>query len=303
MISIILCSRNAHITSELNNNIQNTIGVEYELIVVDNSKNKYSIFSAYNEGVKRAKFPFLCFMHDDILFHTSDWGRKVINHFQNTKVGLIGTMGSHFMPKTPIGWYQSRVTSGGGLQRVFKNGKYSVEKQMDLIYLKDKLSIEGVVVDGLWFCIPKSMFSLVSFDELTFKGFHCYDLDICLQIRNAGFQVYIISDILIEHFSSGSFTTDWVKNTVLFFEKWKDQLPQVAGVELSSEEMTVRNDLVAETFIWMEAYIQCKTELESVRRSKAYRIGKYVIMPFKYIRGFSDIIKLNNSHNSNNHKK
>lgn len=284
MISLIICSRKSYIPLELKDNISETIGLEYELIVVDNSKNKYSIFSAYNEGVKRAIFPFLCFIHDDILFHTQDWGTKVINHFQNTKVGLIGTMGSHFMPKTPIGWYQSRVTSGGGLQRVLKNKKNSVEEQMDLIYLKDKLSIEAVVVDGLWFCIPKSMFSQISFDELTFNGFHCYDLDICLQTRKAGFQVRIISDILIEHFSYGSFTEEWVKNTVLFFEKWKEQLPQVAGVNMSASEMKMREEIVSETFIWMSAYAQCYEELKNMRQSKAYKLGKLILKLFSKLR-------------------
>ena len=286
MISIIICSRNTHVSSELNNNIQNTIGVEYELIVIDNSKNRHSISSAYNEGEKQAKFPYLCFMHDDILFHTTDWGKKVIHHFQDTKVGLIGTIGSHFMPKTPIGWYQSKVTSGGGIQRVFENDGYSFESQMDLTYLQNKLSIEAVVVDGLWFCIPKSLFRLVTFDENTFKEFHCYDLDICLQIREVGYQILIISDIVIEHFSLGSFTEAWVKNSVLFFKKWKDQLPQVAGVDLSVEEMKAREDIVAETFLWMSAYAQCRAELNNVRDSKAYRLGKFILKPFSRLRSF-----------------
>jgi GT2 family glycosyltransferase len=284
MISIILCSKNVNITSELNNNIHDTIGVDYELIVVDNSKNKYSIFSAYNQGVKRAKFPILCFMHDDVLFHTNGWGEKVISHFQDEKVGIIGTFGSHFMPKTPIGWYQSKLVSGGGIQRFIENGKYRIEHQMYLSYLNEDLSIEAVVVDGLWFCIPKSMFSQISFDELTFNGFHCYDLDICMQIRKEGFQVRIISDILIEHFSLGGFNLDWVKNTLLFFEKWKEQLPQVAGIRLSKKEMKIREEIVSETFIWMSAYAQCNQELKNIRQSKAYKLGKLIFKPFSKLR-------------------
>lgn len=75
MISIIICSRNKNIDSELEQNILDTIGnIVYEVINIDNSTNNYSIFQAYNKGTQIAKYPYLCFMHEDILFHTADWG-------------------------------------------------------------------------------------------------------------------------------------------------------------------------------------------------------------------------------------
>ena len=77
MLSLIICSRTPRISEELEKNIAETIGCEYELVVIDNSKNKYSIFSAYNEGVRRSKGDVLCFMHDDILYKTNGWGTKV----------------------------------------------------------------------------------------------------------------------------------------------------------------------------------------------------------------------------------
>ena len=284
MISLIICSRKEFVLKSLRDNIEDSIGTEYEIIVIDNSKNKYSIFSAYNEGVRLAKYPYLCFMHEDVLFHTNDWGKIVINHFQDKRVGLIGTFGTHFLPKTPTGWYQSKVVSGGGLVRINENGKFKPELQVDLTYLKEQQSIEAVAVDGLWICMPKSLFSVVSFDENTFKGFHCYDIDICLQVRKAGFEVRIISDVLLEHLSSGRFPEEWVKNTLLLFEKWKEYLPQVAGVNLSLLEMNVREDMVSETFLWMSAYAQCTAELESTKNSIAYRFGKFILRPLSFIR-------------------
>ncbi len=284
MISIIVCSRNQDIPEKLKQNIAKTIGVEYELVVIDNSKNNYSIFSAYNEGVRRAKYPYLCFMHDDILYHTENWGKRVIEHFQDDKVGAIGTCGTHFLPKTPTGWYQTKVNSGGGLQRIKINGKENIRKEYELKYIKNKRSIQAVVVDGLWFCIPTKLFEQIKFDDKTFNGFHCYDMDICLQIRNLDLQIKIISDILIEHFSLGCFDIDWIKNTNLFFNKWKNSLPQVAGVLLSEEELKAREEIVSETFVWMTAYAQSQKELENIRKSKAYLIGKFLIKPFSIVK-------------------
>ncbi|MDR1610676.1 MAG: hypothetical protein LBS08_04115, partial [Candidatus Symbiothrix sp.] len=42
MISIIICSKNKDISEQLKSNIEATIGVRYELIVIDNSKQDYS---------------------------------------------------------------------------------------------------------------------------------------------------------------------------------------------------------------------------------------------------------------------
>ena len=70
MISIIICSMNPDISAELRQNIADTIGCEYELVVIDNSRNQLSIFQAYNRGVQRSKGDILCFMHDDLLMHT-----------------------------------------------------------------------------------------------------------------------------------------------------------------------------------------------------------------------------------------
>jgi len=75
MFSLIICSRNNDICDELKKNISLTIGsYKYEIIVVNNSKNEYSIFQAYNVGVRKAKFQYLCFMHEDILYLTNNWG-------------------------------------------------------------------------------------------------------------------------------------------------------------------------------------------------------------------------------------
>jgi hypothetical protein len=49
------------------------IGCEYESIIIDNSENRYSIFEAYNLGIDKSKYEYLCLMHDDILIYTIEW--------------------------------------------------------------------------------------------------------------------------------------------------------------------------------------------------------------------------------------
>ena len=92
MLSLIICSRTKDLPLILKENIESTIGTEYELVVIDNSKNQYSIFSAYNEGVRRSKGDLLCFMHDDIMYDAVGWGNNVVRHFDDPNTGLIGVL-------------------------------------------------------------------------------------------------------------------------------------------------------------------------------------------------------------------
>jgi GT2 family glycosyltransferase len=283
MISIIICSRKSDISEELKTNIQSTIGIEYELIVIDNSKNKYSIFHAYNLGVSRAKYPYLCFMHDDILFHTIDWGERTIQHFKNSEVGIIGVAGGHYIPDSPSAWFSSNVNSINILQSSFERDLKKTKQVTELNYL-DGIKVEVVAVDGVWFCIPKLFFNTISFDENTFKGFHCYDLDICFQVRNAGYKVLVVSDILLEHFSGGSCNNEWFENSIIFHNKWKKKLPQIAGVLMTKEEIQIKEKIERDKFILLNEINILQLEIIRIRKSKAYQIGKIILKPFSFLR-------------------
>jgi GT2 family glycosyltransferase len=218
MISIIICSKQKDISEWLKSNIANTTGVPYELIILDNSKNDYSIFKAYNEGIKRASYDYLCFMHDDVRYHSLDWGKSVIKHLSDSTTGLIGLAGSYYLLPVPSPWFKAKPYVKNQIQSNPAKGKspkrYSITKDEEV-----------VCVDGFWFCSRKDVFTRVSFDEQTFHHFHFYDLDISMQIHERGYLIYVISDIVVEHSSGGSFDRQWLEAAYTFYHKWKKQLP------------------------------------------------------------------------------
>ena len=142
MISCIICSRQLDISAELKENIASTIGCEYELVVIDNSKNEYSIFSAYNEGVRRAKGDILCFMHEDILYHTQGWGKIISNILQDKTIGQIGVAGSHFMPKAPMYWWSSPYISQYNLENDHGNQKKNATEMHMIQHLADTVVVD-----------------------------------------------------------------------------------------------------------------------------------------------------------------
>lgn len=285
MISLIICSRQPDIPQSLKDNIAETIGVEYELVIIDNSENQYSIFQAYNEGVRRARYPYLCFMHDDILYHTQDWGEKVIEHFQDEKVGLIGVVGGHYLPDCPASWWSTECRSGKVIQGYFDNlGKYCVKEfNWNRYNVFDNKSIIVSVVDGFWFCIRKGLFDKVRFDE-NFKGFHCYDLDISMQIQELGYDVRVIFDNLIEHFSFGNLDIDLFKQNKLFYQKWKNDLPVIKGIDLTNNEILDRKYFVEKQNEIQEYIFYQSDEIRKIQFSKEYRLGKFILKPFSLLK-------------------
>jgi len=241
MISIIICSRRSSIPDALRYNIEETIGVEHEIIVIDNSEKQHSLSSAYNAGVRLSQYPILCFMHDDVLYHTKLWGLAVVNHFKDVNTGMIGVGGTRFLGSTPTIWW------AGGMHLInHEHGticQYSIDTRRNdrnnssLISIRpiDSNSIKVVALDGLWFCIPKRFFNFLHFDSELFENFHFYDLDISLQVFSAGYDVRVIYDILVEHISASDHNIEWIKSCERFYDKWKGAFP-LSTVDLDSHQ-------------------------------------------------------------------
>ena len=221
MISIIICARKEDIAPELRKNIEETIGIPYEIIIINNAANDYTIFSAYNKGVSLSKFPLLLFMHDDILYHTNDWGKKLAEHFQDEKVGGVGIAGTPYLSFTTGGWW----SGGAGHLHLLQSNKEDPTPVHHNYFPENSQVEEVVVLDGVWFCLRRNLFDRIRFDEATFSGFHFYDVDITLQVHFLGYKLLVVRDILIHHQSIGILDRHWVKNAGLFYKKWRDRLP------------------------------------------------------------------------------
>lgn len=276
MISVIICSLTPDIPVELKQSIACTIGCEYQLVVIDNSGNRYSIFEAYNEGTRRAKGEILCFMHEDVLFRTSEWGSVINGHFrEDERIGMMGFAGTHFLPDTPMYWYSSPFVS----QRNLNNDQGSIEEHFHEGWFGERNLMEVVAVDGFCFFIRRSLFDRIAFDEKTYKGFHLYDMDISLQVIEAGYKVCVCRDVLAEHYWSESrqFSKQggdlFSYNLGLFTQKWRGILPIHKGLDLPDEVFERVNRLCHQSY---EAY--------HIRKSKAYRLGKKILSPLGKIK-------------------
>lgn len=223
MVSIIVSSYNTKIFDQLDRSIKNTIGIPYELIRIKNP-GLMGICEAYNIGGAMAKFPYLCFAHEDLIFQTEDWGINLIKHFlDNEQLGLIGVAGGVYKPYVLSGWDASW---GGKMVKMNINQASKQKKEPILLNSNPhkKTSERVVALDGCFLCTKSSIFSSIKFDQNTFKNYHCYDIDYSLSI-NESYHVEVVFDILFTHFSIGGFDKNWLDETVKMHRKWNNKLP------------------------------------------------------------------------------
>jgi hypothetical protein len=104
-----------------------------------------------------------------------------------------------------------------------------------------------VCVDGMWFCTPREVALKNPFDQSTFKGFHCYDLDYCIALFGKH-RVLVTYDVLMEHASEGNYDKGWLQDTLKLHEKWKHKLPlrvgKIDGKSVFNLEKTAYKQLI-----------------------------------------------------------
>ena len=236
MISIVICSRAKTIGAVLSENIKDTIGCEYELIVVDNSQNQYSIFKAYNLGIEKSKGDFLCFAHDDILFHTEGWGLLVLDVFeQNKKLGLLGIAGAKTKTKMPSAWWDCpEADKLLYIKQHLRNGNIEDWKKGFINRNIEKV----VVIDGVFMIARRN--DKFSFHE-SFEGFHCYDLNISFEYIKLGYEIMVSNLILVEHFSLGKLDKNWYYPTLQMHKLYSNLLPLKVEKEIIEKEIEFAN--------------------------------------------------------------
>ncbi|MBC7915803.1 MAG: hypothetical protein H7Y07_16970 [Pyrinomonadaceae bacterium] len=240
MISIIVSSYKEDLFLKFSENVKQTIGdIPYEIIQVLNP-GLMGICKAYNRGAKKAQYSYLVFSHEDISFHTDNWGAIINTIFEkDTTIGLIGCAGGFYKSLQQTGWatdpnYLSSYMIGthfgsSHLSKTYKGTIHSVTLNAEKKVPNELREIEVVneevlMLDGMFLCTRKTIHENLAFDESIFKGFHCYDLDYSLQVHEK-FKVVVNHNILIEHFSPGNFSKDWLAEMLVFNKKWEVSLP------------------------------------------------------------------------------
>ena len=226
MISIIICSVNKGLLEQAKVNIRETVGVPFEIVAIDNNIEKESIAAVYNKAASIAKFDYLCFIHEDVIIHTNDWGKNLIELLADKRIGLVGISGAVYKSKYPGTW--SACDQSLYRTHSIQHFKDQPQPVVTCINPEKNSSMEVVVIDGVFMATHRDVFKRVKFDENNFKHFHGYDLDYSLQVGTK-YKVVVTYKILLEHFSSGQLDRQWLEASIFLHRKWRKSLPVSIG--------------------------------------------------------------------------
>ncbi len=228
MISIIICSVNKSFAQQVEQNIAATIGTAWELIAIDNTISPKGITSVYNEGAAKAKYDLLCFAHEDILFETPGWGKKLVSLFENDPaIGLAGVAGSKYKSKVVSGWYTGVHSLDCG--NIKHYNRHGITETLYFNPDPAKRVQQTVTIDGVFIACPRKVWQQIPFDEKLLTGFHLYDLDFSLRVSQH-YKSVVTYEIDILHITKGNhFDNRWLEHTLRWHKESGIVLPRSTG--------------------------------------------------------------------------
>ena len=268
MLSLIICSKFPALEKDLLQNIEDTIGIPFEIVNIDNSQGKYNIFEAYNLGVERAKGEYLCFMHEDIVFHSKNWGKVVENYLSQDFVGALGVAGGNIV-LDQLDWRFygfHKVYLIQGIYTEEESPCYSIAYYPPMA--KNEPICQVAAIDGVWMCFRKDIFKEIRFDDQNFHDFHLYDSDISMQVNKTGRGIFLTQDVLLEHKSYGTFTSSYKDSLAIFFKKWEKDLPMMKGAIIAKEDINAALVSAQKAFVERLEQDAKLVELRKVIRAK-----------------------------------
>ena len=227
MISVVVSTYQPELFEKFKENLAQTIGIDYELVAIENNA-EYSICEAYNLGVEKSTSPYICFIHEDILFKTNDWGKRLVSLMEaDTSIGLIGVAGSKFKSTYPLsGWGQGPSLKKYKKGHIYTKFKGEAEAYLNFDEKSSENEIEEVVcLDGIFLFAKKDVFETCHFDEKMLTNFHGYDVDISLQAFFQNYRVMVDRKIEVIHFSRGNYSPEFTDANKKIWKKWVSKLP------------------------------------------------------------------------------
>jgi hypothetical protein len=185
MVSIICVFNNRKILENyLLKSLKNQKGIDYELILIDNTKNVFkSASSALNYGGGKAKGDFLIFVHQDISFEKEDALKNFVeklNMYPNSIVGIAGRLEEGVITKLKHG--EKKIYAGN---------------------INNFDSKEVQTVDECLFSIPQKIFKKNNFNEKIINGWHLYSVEYCIRLKEKGIKTNVVNVEGIYHLSPG----------------------------------------------------------------------------------------------------
>ena len=282
MFTIICCSVRPERVAKLSENIAQTIGdVEYQMIAFDNREVGDGICRIYNKCAEQARYPYLCFVHEDVEFLTPNWGRMIAEKLREESCGVVGFAGSIIKTYCPIGWRLGRRDTRSHYVQ-FMRGKFH-KKHSESSSKEDYSQV--VTLDGMCLFVRREVWAEHRFDEVLLDGFHGYDIDFTLSVAQSH-KNWVCNLVDIVHYSEGAYSAAWLETMQQLCDKWRKHLPIVAYPMSEAELRRFQqdSDYAYIRFMWQKGFFDKRSFCDGLRHIVRYPTrGSSWVLPFKYL--------------------
>jgi len=242
MFSIIICSNSPAKFDRISTQYRQLLKNEpHEIVGVHDAR---SLCEGYNRGLAKSRGETVIFSHDDIEIWTPDFSARIRRHL--ARFDCIGVTGTSLL--VGANWCEAGPPYIFGQVATPSDNSYQVG-----IFGSAKRVMGGIqALDGLFLAFRRPVIERIGWDEQTFSGFHCYDIDCTYRAYLAGYRLGIAMDLQILHHSHGNYGEAWKHAARLFHRKHAGTLGRVsprkfqfAAVNTSSkqEAMAVMSEL------------------------------------------------------------
>ena len=205
--------------------LKKTCGIKNVEVIQKVNNGEKSLSQVYNEIIDESTNDIIIFCHDDLEFDTSNWGKRIIKHFEKSDFGILGVAGTTEIPKSGMWWEDKRKMIG------IVNHKHE-GKKWESKYSKswgDDIS-ESCIVDGLFIAINKTKIK-ERFDEGV-EGFHFYDVYFSVKNFLGGVKIGVIFNVRLTHLSIGQTNESWEEKRQVFSTEYEDKLPLKSNINI-----------------------------------------------------------------------
>ncbi|MFC1577240.1 glycosyltransferase family 2 protein [Candidatus Omnitrophota bacterium] len=245
-IIIAVCNQLAYTKLCVRSILENT-KAPFELIIVDNgSREEVRIFfeklkekadvkyirneknlgpiTAVNQGIRAARYDYICAIHNDVIIFEQGWLERMISVMEkDAMIGMAGLAGRKEI-------YKTGCVNEDSLKHNLQNEDLNPPMKEDLA--------EVAVLDGMCLLLKREALEKIAGLDEAYGYMHCYDLDLSLQVIEAGLRNVVVG-VEAMHIGNGGITRktgeyrsvvkdDYgllKKNCRVFSRKWARMLP------------------------------------------------------------------------------
>jgi hypothetical protein len=200
--------------------------------VVDAGPAVGPLAASYNALLDRAArldgLEALVLVHQDTELVDADLCEKVRDAFADPQIGVLGCVGA--IGVRSIAWWEASVTLASFINRYEEHGGGDLHSFSWAWDDAPPYAHTGEVetLDGFLLVLSPWAVRTIRFDE-ELSAFHGYDLDFCLQVREAGRKV-VTADLRAIHHRPLEMVPDqeeWIAAHIAVAEKWDGRMPGI----------------------------------------------------------------------------